>query len=173
MSVSEYPSVNYSQCITMNHEIRYTQACPERIYTEPSRSSRRIAQKPLIMQNKPNFQKAQMNASTVLRKDYGNWTLGERGKNKPNTNPIQSQFKPKCKKAEMNASAVLTKDYNEKWTMEDYAKQTQNKPNQTQNKPNFTGSSLLHQLTYLFTSRYFLIACVNLSRFLSSHSVFR
>jgi len=49
--------------------------------------------KPLIMQNKPNFQKAQMNASTVLTKDYDNWTLGERGKNKPNTNPIQTQYK--------------------------------------------------------------------------------
>jgi len=68
------------------------------------------AQKPLIMQNKPNSQKAQMNASIVLTKDYDNWTLGERGKNKANTNPIQSQSNPI---------------------------QSQYKPKQTQNKPNF------------------------------------
>jgi len=48
-----------------------------------------------FMQNKPNFQKAQMNASTVVTKDYDNWTLGERGKNKPKTNPIQTQYKAK------------------------------------------------------------------------------
>ena len=47
-----------------------------------------------FMQNKPNFQKAQMNASAVLTKDYDNWTLGERGKNKANTNPIKANFKP-------------------------------------------------------------------------------
>ncbi len=56
----------------MNHEIRYTQACPERIYTEPSRSSRRIAQKPLIMQNEPKFKKDRMNASAFMIKDYDN-----------------------------------------------------------------------------------------------------
>jgi len=56
------------------------------------------------MQNKPNFQKAQMNTSTVLTKDYDNWTLGERGKNKPKTNPkrtqsnpIQTQYEPNTK----------------------------------------------------------------------------
>ncbi len=104
MSVSEYPSVNYSQCITMNHEIRYTQACPpygvhrtERIYTEPSRSSRRIAQKPLIMQNEPKFKKARTNASAVLTKDYGNLDTWWRGKNEPKTNPKRTQTKPNAK----------------------------------------------------------------------------
>jgi len=46
------------------------------------------------MQNKPNFRKAQTNASYFLAKDYENkrdWTLGE---NKPKTNPIQTQTKP-------------------------------------------------------------------------------
>ncbi len=52
----------------------------------------------IIMQNEPKFKKARMNASTVLTKDYDNWTLGERGKNKPNTNPIQTQTKPNAKK---------------------------------------------------------------------------
>ncbi|HIJ53038.1 MAG TPA: hypothetical protein HPP66_07770, partial [Planctomycetes bacterium] len=48
----------------------------------------------LFMQNKPNFQKAQMNVSRVSTKDYEDETLGERGKNKPNSNPIQTQSNP-------------------------------------------------------------------------------
>ena len=47
-----------------------------------------------FMQNKANFQKSQMNVNKVLTKDYEKRTLGERGKNKPNSNPIQSQTKP-------------------------------------------------------------------------------
>ena len=42
--------------------------------------------------NKPNFRKSQMNVNKVLTKDYDKRTLGERGKNKPNSNPIQSQY---------------------------------------------------------------------------------
>jgi len=41
------------------------------------------------MQNKPNFQDAQMNVSIILTKNYENisdWTLGE---NKPNSKPIK------------------------------------------------------------------------------------
>jgi len=44
------------------------------------------------MQNKPNFQDAQMNVSNYLQKAYENihnWTLGE---NKPNSNPIRANF---------------------------------------------------------------------------------
>ena len=44
----------------------------------------------LFMQNKPNFQDAQMNLSSILTKNYENesvWTLGE---NKPNSNPIKA-----------------------------------------------------------------------------------
>jgi len=60
------------------------------------------------MQNKPNFQKSQMNVRSVITKDYeniANWTLGE---NKPNSKPIKPNFSPK---------------------------QTQYKANQTQYKP--------------------------------------
>ena len=46
------------------------------------------------MQNKPNFWKSQMNVNKVLTRDYEKKTLGEHGKNKPNTKPIQSQSKP-------------------------------------------------------------------------------
>ena len=45
-----------------------------------------------FMQNKPNFQKAQMNVSPVVTREYkniSNWTLSE---NKPNTNPIKPNF---------------------------------------------------------------------------------
>ena len=62
-----------------------------------------------IMQNKPNFWKSQMNVNKVLTRDYEKKTLGEHGKNKPNTNPIQTQYEPNTN-----------------------PKQSQNKPNQTQ-----------------------------------------
>jgi hypothetical protein len=42
------------------------------------------------MQNKPNFRKSQMNVNTVIAKEYEKRTLGERGKNKPNSNPIKA-----------------------------------------------------------------------------------
>ena len=48
----------------------------------------------LFMQNKPNFRKSQMNVNNVLTKNYEKRTLGERGKNKPNSNPIQTQSNP-------------------------------------------------------------------------------
>ena len=42
-----------------------------------------------FMQNKPNLLNDQMNVNNVLTVDYENKTLGERGKNKPNSNPIK------------------------------------------------------------------------------------
>jgi len=48
----------------------------------------------LFMQNKPNFQKSQMNLNPYNTTNYENisdWTLGE---NKPNSNPIKPNFKP-------------------------------------------------------------------------------
>jgi len=47
----------------------------------------------LFIQNKANFQESQMNVNMVLSRDYEKKTLGQRGKNKPNSNPIQTQFK--------------------------------------------------------------------------------
>jgi len=73
------------------------------------------------MQNKPNFQKSQMNVSIFLQVAYEykhNWTLSE---NKPNSNPI----KPNFQKAKMNANSLITKDYRKK---DDFAVQ-KNKPN--------------------------------------------
>ncbi len=68
-----------------------------------------------FMQNKANFRKSQMNVNKVLTKDYEKKTLGERGKNKANTNPIQTQYKA-------NSNPI----------------QSQNKPNTKPNKANQT-----------------------------------
>jgi len=83
------------------------------------------------MQNKPNFQDVQTNATLFDAKAYenkSNWTLGE---NKPNSNPI----KPNFQKAKMNVNSLITKDYRKN---DDFAVQ-KNKPNsnpiQTQSKP--------------------------------------
>ncbi len=47
-----------------------------------------------FMQNKPNFLDAQINVTSFIIKDYGNFYLLERRKNKANTNPIQTQTNP-------------------------------------------------------------------------------
>ena len=57
-----------------NHEIRYTNYATR------------------IMQNKPNLLNAQMNASSVITKDYENVRLCGCGENKPN----QTQFQTFC-----------------------------------------------------------------------------
>jgi len=45
-----------------------------------------------IMQNKPNFKNTKINVTSFAKKEYEKKTLGQCGKNKPNSNPIQSQF---------------------------------------------------------------------------------
>ncbi len=59
------------------------------------------------MQNKPNLQKSQMNATLYNKRDYErkrDWTLGQ---NKPNSNPIKANLK----RAKMNVNSIITKDY--------------------------------------------------------------
>jgi hypothetical protein len=73
------------------------------------------------MQNKPNFQKSQMNANLYNTTDYENIWQRRVRKNKPNSNPI----KPNLKKAQMNVNLTLTKDYRKK---DDFAVR-KNKPN--------------------------------------------
>ncbi len=87
----------------------------------PLHLSRTLYKSALFMQNKPNFQKSQMNVSIFLQMDYeniSNWTLGQ---NKPNSNPN----KPNFQKAKMNVSSLITKDYSKK---DDFAVR-KNKPN--------------------------------------------
>jgi len=86
-----------------------------------------------FMQNKPNFQDAQMNVNIYYTKAYKNETAFRRGKNKPNSNPI----KPNLRKPKMNVNLTLTKDYRKK---DDFAVRI-NKPNfrngQNERKLNF------------------------------------
>ena len=81
-----------------------------------------------FMQNKPNFQDAQMNVNIYYTKAYKNETAFRRGKNKPNSNPI----KPNLRKPKMNVNLTLTKDYRKK---DDFVVRI-NKPNsrKTQNE---------------------------------------
>ncbi len=64
------------------------------------------------MQNKPNFQKSQMNANPYDTTDYErkrNWTLSE---NKPNSNPIkpnQTQFAKGQNEYKLNYNKGLQK----------------------------------------------------------------
>jgi len=80
------------------------------------------------MQNKPNFQKSQMNVSIYYTNVYKNETASGSGKNKPNSNPI----KPNLQKTQMNVNLTLTKDYRKK---DDFVVRI-NKPNsrKTQNE---------------------------------------
>ena len=80
------------------------------------------------MQNKPNFQKSQMNVNQYNTKKYGKFIPLAGQKNKPNSNPN----KPNLKRAKMNINSIITKDYRKK---DDFAVRI-NKPNSrnTQNE---------------------------------------
>ena len=67
-----------------------------------TRSAGTIAQKYLIMQNKPNLLNAQMNISTAVTMYYVNIRLRSRFKNKAN----QSQFKPNSNPIKANSNPI-------------------------------------------------------------------
>ncbi len=73
------------------------------------------------MQNKPNFQKSQMNVSNIITRNYKIFLPLAGQKNKPNSNPI----KPNLKKAKMNLSYVKTTNYEQKTMNYANNKQTQ------------------------------------------------
>jgi hypothetical protein len=97
------------------HEIRYTlyenrESSYLRAYKAPLHLSRILYKSTLFMQNKPNFQKSQMNVSIFSQRAYenkSNWTLGQ---NKPNSNPN----KPNFRKAKMDVNLCLIEDYRKK-----------------------------------------------------------
>ncbi len=62
------------------------------------------------MQNKPNLQKAKMNANPYNTTNYEIFLPLAGQKNKPNSNPI----KPNLQKAKMNIKSLITKDYRKK-----------------------------------------------------------
>ena len=82
---------------------------------------------PLFIQNKPNFQKSQMNLNKVLTRDYENARLHrspKRTQNEPNSKPIYEMPK-------MNVCSFTTKDYGKNspgWLPKTNPKQTQFHP---------------------------------------------
>ncbi len=90
-----------------------------------------------IMQDKPNFQKSQMNVSNIITRNYEYFIPLAGQKNKPNSNPN----KPNFQKAKMNISYVKTTNYEQKTMNYANNKQTQFKPNlqkaQNERKPIF------------------------------------
>jgi len=92
----------------------------------------------LIIQNKANFGKAQMNVNKVLTKDYENKTLSGSGKNKANSKPNKANLL----NAQMNVNKVLTKDYENKSNCALAENEPNSKPIQTQYKPNLSRRSL-------------------------------
>ena len=84
------------------------------------------------MQNKANFLESQMNVNPYNTTDYEKRTLGERGKNKPNSKPIKANLL----NAQINVNKVLTKDYENKWQRRVRKNKPNTKPIQTQYKAN-------------------------------------
>ncbi len=95
-----------------------------------------INQFELIMQNKPNFRKSQMNVTAFYTVDYENDNTFRLPKNKANTNPIQTQYNantnPIPEMSKMNVNSFITKEYrkNDAFTVQ------KNKANTNPIKPN-------------------------------------
>jgi len=106
----------------------------------PLHLSRILYKSPLFMQNKPNFQKSQMNVSNIITRNYKNFIPLPGYKNKPNSNPN----KPNLRKAKMNINLTLTKDYRKK---DDFAVR-KNKPNprKAKNERKLTYNKGLHKI---------------------------
>jgi hypothetical protein len=99
---------------------------------------------PFFMQNEPNFQKSQFNASKVSAMNYGKMDTWSIGKNEPKTNPNE----PNSKKVKMNVSIVLTTDYE---NISNWAKRTQFKPNfsqKMQKKTQFKPSAYPQEIAF-------------------------
>ncbi len=78
----------------------------------------------LIMQNKANFRKAQMNVNSFIKKDYRKNDAFAVQKNKPNSNPIKANLR----KAKMDVNFYSTKDYENEPRLRAPGKQTQSNP---------------------------------------------
>jgi hypothetical protein len=67
--------------------------------------------RPLFLQNKPNFLGVQMNVSANITNDYENNSNPTLGENKPNSNPNKPKTKPISVDAQTNVNSIMTKDY--------------------------------------------------------------
>jgi len=103
------------------------------------------------MQNKPNFQKSQMNVSIFSQKDYENisdWTLGE---NKPN----QTQFQPKNEANKPKQTQFQPKNKADK------PKQSQSYLPPAVSKAKITCSGIICHYNHLFRINLGEFLCVN------------
>ena len=101
-----------------------------RAYKAPLQLSRILYKSTLFLQNKPNFQIAQMNVSSFLTKNYENTSDSTLGENKPNTNPKQTQTNPISQSLKMNVTVCPTGNYQN----QPLRRLPENKPNQTQSR---------------------------------------
>ncbi len=100
----DFDIVSTVRCPVADFDIRISSLC----YIDSTNYFVRNYQR--IMQNKPNFQKAQMNVSLYNTTNYKYFNPLAGYKNKPNSNPI----KPNLKRAKMNINSIITKDYRKK-----------------------------------------------------------
>jgi len=87
------PKIELCSTLSLSKALPCVAFCEAGSSLAPLHLSRTLYKSTLFMQNKPNFQKSQMNANTFTQMAYknkSNWTLGQ---NKPKTNPISK--KPK------------------------------------------------------------------------------
>ena len=99
----------------------------------PLHLSKTLYKSAIFSQNKPNFQKSQMNANSLATMNYeniSNWTLGE---NKPN----QTQFKPNLQNAQNERKHLSNKGLQKKRRFLSPTKQTQSNPISNPIKANF------------------------------------
>jgi len=105
------PKIELCSTLSLSKGLLCIAFCEAGSSLAPLHLSRMLYKSALFIENKPNFQKSQMNVSILLQMDYENkrdWTIGQ---NKPNSKPIQSQSNPICRMPKMGVNSILTKDY--------------------------------------------------------------
>ncbi len=100
-----------------------------------STSVERALQINLFMQNEPKSQKSQVSLNALLTSNYGNWTLGECGKNEPKR--TQNEPKPQ------NAKIKLTPYQKTTYTSFRCFALFKNEPKRTQSKPKTNPTSII------------------------------
>ncbi len=116
LRISDFRLPNNSLCNKILSSIVNRQSSIFRYLSSPLYICRETSTNQLLfMQNKPNFQKIQVNVSNIITRNYKNFIplAGQK------TNPIQTQTNPVLSavewanliKAQMNVNLTLRKDY--------------------------------------------------------------
>jgi len=101
----------------------------------PLHLSRTLYKSTLFIQNKPNFQKSQINSSAYIKMTYKNKTAFGLVQNKPNQTQFKAKTKPICQKSKMNVNIYYTIDYNNKTAFRRIKNKPNSNPIQTQTNP--------------------------------------